>query len=352
MDVLSHWLQYHFWGFAITSLEWFMFDNSVLGHTEIRRRLLERVNSNKIFGSLLFVGPEGVGKRRVALELAQREICFSRSACGVCEGCKLFKTDPLPNEFPNLLRIAPEGKAGIIKVSVIRGSDLVEGGVIAWAHSAPPPGCHRWVVIEDAHRLNKASANILLKTLEEPPPGTFFLLITHRPDSVLPTIQSRSERIAFAPLSSSDMSQIALGHGWGEPELASWAAVSNGTLKYLDRDIFLRACSQIDAWVSIMEGASFKDVSNHLLPDKQSDVAQSQQAAQALEQLMIVLGERIRLLNGMAGRLAQWGQRLGSLPKNQSDLQKGYRYTLEAMRALARNVAPETIMRKISLALH
>jgi DNA polymerase-3 subunit delta' len=328
-----------------------VFDKSILGHTEIRRRLLERINSNKIFGSLLFVGPEGVGKRRVALELAQREICFSRSACGVCEGCKLFKTEPLPNEFPNLLRIAPEGKAGLIKVSVIRENDLVEGGVIAWSHNAPPPGCHRWVVIEDAHRLNKASANILLKTLEEPPPGTFFLLITHRPDSVLPTIQSRSERIAFAPLSSSDLSQIALSHGWSEPELDSWAAVSNGTLKYLDRDMFLRACSQIDAWVSIMEGVSFKDVSKFLLPDKQSDLAQSQQAALALEQLLVVLGGRIRILNGMPSHLAQWAQRLGSLANDRIDLQKSYKYALEAMRALTRNVAPETIMRKISLAL-
>jgi DNA polymerase-3 subunit delta' len=328
-----------------------MFDKSILGHTEIRRRILERINSNKIFGSLLFVGPEGVGKRRVALELAQREICFSRSACGVCEGCKLFKADPLPSEFPNLLRIAPEGKAGLIKVSVIRENDLVEGGVIAWAHNAPPPGCHRWVVIEDAHRLNKASANILLKTLEEPPPGTFFLLVTHRPDSVLPTIQSRSERIAFAPLSYGDMSQIALSRGWGEPELATWAAVSNGTLKYLDRDMFLRACSQIDAWVSIMEGASFKDVSKHLLPDKQSDLAQSQQAALALEQLLVVLGGRIRLLNGLPSHLAQWSQRLDSLSSDQMDLQKSYKYALEAIRALARNVAPETIMRKISLAL-
>jgi DNA polymerase-3 subunit delta' len=251
-----------------------------------------------------------------------------------------------------LLRIAPEGKAGLIKVSVIRENDLVEGGVIAWAHNAPPPRCHRWVVIEDAHRLNKASANILLKTLEEPPPGTFFLLITHRPDSVLPTIQSRSERIAFAPLSSSDLSQIALSHGWGEPELDSWAAVSNGTLKYLDRDMFLRACSQIDAWVSIMEGVSFKDVSKYLLPDKQSDLAQSQQAALALEQLLVVLGGRIRILNGMPSHLAQWAQRLGSLANDQMDLQKCYKYALEAMRALARNVAPETIMRKISLALY
>jgi DNA polymerase-3 subunit delta' len=328
-----------------------VFDESILGHTEIRSRLFDRLNSNKLFGSLLFVGPEGVGKRRVALELAMREICFKRSACGVCEGCKLFKADPLPKEFPNLLRIAPEGKAGLIKVSVIREDELVEGGVINWAYQAPPPGCHRWVVIEDAHRLNKASANILLKTLEEPPPDTFFLLVSHRPGSVLPTIQSRSERVTFGPLSSNDIGQIALSHGWAESELGAWATISNGALKYLDKDMFLKACSQIEAWVSIMEGVSFKDVSKYLLPDKHSELAQSQQVILALEQLLIVLGEQVRIHSGMPSHLEQWTQRLSALANKQIDIQKGYKYTLEAMKHLTRNVAPETILRKISMAL-
>jgi len=328
-----------------------MFDKSILGHTGIRNRLLERVSANKLYGSLLFVGPDGIGKRRVALELAQREICFKRTACGVCEGCKLFKADPLPKEFPNLLRIAPEGKAGIIRVDAIREDELVEGGVIRWAYQAAPPNCHKWVVIEDAHRLGKASANILLKTLEEPPPDTFFLLLTHRPESVLPTIQSRSERITFGSLSPDEVSEIALTHGWEESELDVWITVSNGTLKYLDRDMYMKAYSQIDAWISIMEGVPFKDVSENLLPDKSSDLAQSQQVALALEQLLIVLDEQTRILAGLPGRLTQWTTRLCSLANKQIDVQNGYKYTLEAIRVVSRNVAPETLLRKISLAL-
>jgi DNA polymerase-3 subunit delta' len=329
-----------------------MFDKSILGHNEIRCRLLERVNTVKLYGSLLFVGSDSIGKRRVALELAQREMCFKRSACGVCEGCKLFKAEPLPKEFPNLLRIAPEGKAGLIKVDTIREDDLVEGGVINWAYHAPPPNCHRWIVIEDAHRLGKASANILLKTLEEPPPDTFFLLLTHRPESVLPTIQSRSERVVFSPLSPDETSEIALSHGWDKSELDVWIAVSNGTLKYLDRDMFERACSQIDAWVSILEGVPFKDVSENLLPDKSGELAQSQQVVLALEQLLIVLDEQVRVAKGLPGHLTQWTARFTSLANKQINAQNGYKYALEAMRMLSRNAAPETLLRKISLALN
>jgi len=329
-----------------------MFDKSILGHNEIRSRLLERVNTGKLYGSLLFIGPDGIGKRRVALELAQREMCFKRSACGVCEGCKLFNTYPLPKEFPNLLRIAPEGKAGIIKVDTIREDDLVEGGVINWAYKAPPHGCHRWIVIEDAHRLGKGSANILLKTLEEPPPDTFFLLLTHRPESVLPTIQSRSERVVFSPLSQSEIAEIALSHGWDKSELDVWIALSNGTLKYLDRNLFEKACSQIDAWVSILEGAPFRDVSECLLPDKSVELAQSQQVLQALEHLLIVLDEQVRVTKGMPGHLTQWAARFASLANKHVNVQDGYKCALEAMRALPRNVAPETLLREISFALN
>ncbi|MDR1841964.1 MAG: hypothetical protein LBQ86_08625 [Holophagales bacterium] len=328
-----------------------MFDESIVGHGEIRKRLLGRVNSDKLYGSLLFAGPDAIGKRRVALELAQRELCFKRTACGYCEGCKIFKTDPLPKEFPNMLRIAPEGKAGIIKVDAIRGDELVEGGVIMWAHQAAPPGCHRWIVIEDAHRLGKSSANMLLKTLEEPPPGTFFLLLTHRPESVLPTIRSRSERIAFGPLSATEIRKIAFARGWDESELDAWAAVSNGTLKYLEKEAFERACSQIDAWISMLEGVPFYSVSESLLPDKSSELAQSQQVTMALEHLLIALDERARIQSGLPGRLPQWSARLGALVNKQIDTQNGYKYTLEAMRALTRNVTPESLLRKISLAL-
>jgi DNA polymerase-3 subunit delta' len=307
--------------------------------------------SNKLSGSLLFSGLDGIGKRRVALELAQREICFSKSACGKCEGCRIFKADPLPNEFPNLLRIAPEGKAGLIKVDAIREDALVEGGVIQWAFRAPPPRCHRWVIIEDAHRLGKSSANILLKPLEEPPAGTFFILLTHKPGSVMPTILSRIERVPFGPLSPDETRAVALDNGWDEQELDEWVAISNGTLKFLHRDAFEKACSQIDAWVSILEGIPFSEASDSLFPDKSSELAIGQQVALALEQLLVALDELIRIKNGLHAKLLRWAPRLGSLARQPINVRDGFKCALEAIRALSRNVAHDAVLRKIALAL-
>ena len=211
-----------------------MFDPQIKGHQVLRQRLLERAQGGRMGGSLLFTGPEGVGKRRVAMELAQRELCFSRTACGQCEGCRMFKGELLPVELPNFLRIAPEGKAGLIRIGSIREDDLVEGGVIQWAHRAPPPRCHRWILIEDAHRLNGSSANMLLKVLEEPPAGTHFLLVTHRPEAMLQTIRSRCERIAFQPLTLDETWAVARSAGWEQDQRERWTALASGTLRYLE----------------------------------------------------------------------------------------------------------------------
>jgi DNA polymerase-3 subunit delta' len=331
-----------------------VFDESLLGHMGARARLLGLLGSGGLPGSMLLAGPDAVGKRRVAMELAQREMCLARSACGRCAACAAFRADPPPRALPNLLRVAPEGRAGLIRADSIRGDEIAEGGVIAWGHLAPPPGCHRWVLIEDAHRLGRHGANMLLKALEEPPPGTFFLLTTHRPESVLPTIRSRAERVAFGPLDEESLRRIARGRGWGGQELDAMLALSGGTLKYLEAAAFRRACSQIDAWVSIMEGAPFRGASADLLPDKGSGEPQGRQVAAALELLLAVLGERERLRCGLPGRLAgldRWGGRLRALAGRELDTRSGCARALEAMRLLDRNAAPEPLLRNVSLSL-
>jgi hypothetical protein len=108
------------------------------------------------------------------------------------------------------------------------------------------------------------------------------------------------------------------------------------------------------AWVSILEGEQFRNASADLLPDKSSDVAQSQQVAAALEQLLLVLGEMERVRHGRAGRLSEldgWGDRLRALAGRRPDVGNGCARALEAMRLLGRNVSPEPLLRNVSLAL-
>ncbi len=322
----------------------------LVGHRAVRERLLERVQSERLGGSLLLVGPDGVGKRRVAMELAQRELCFRRSACGQCQGCLMFK-GALPVELPNLLRIAPEGKAGLIRIGAIRGDDLVEGGVIQWAHRAPAPGCHRWILVEDAHRLNGASANMLLKTLEEPPPGTHFLLVTHRPEAMLQTIRSRCERIGFQPLSAEETWAVARREGWEENSREPWTALAAGTLRYLEPEAFQRASDQVDAWITLAGGGAFNDACAPLLPAKEADASQGDQVGKALDILLLVLADVARCRDGKALRLTPWAAGIERLAASALALEKPQGRLFEAQRNLIRNPSPDSLLREISLTL-
>jgi DNA polymerase-3 subunit delta' len=328
-----------------------MFDPSLLGHRALRQRLLDRASAGRLGRTLLFAGPEGVGKRRVALELAMRELCFRRTACGSCGGCAPFQSDPLPVELPNLLRIAPEGKAGLIRIGAIRGDDVVEGGVIAWATLAPPPGCHRLVLIEDAHRLHGPSANILLKVLEEPPPLTRFILVTHRPEAMLQTIRSRAERIAFAPLDPGEAWAVAERAGWKAAERASWSALSEGTLRFLDEADFARAVAQVGAWVALARGAAFKEAAGPLLPDKEADLGQAEQLRQALELLLRLLAEVARARAGAPPALAGWEEDVRTLAASSLALKPVEDLAFEALRHLARNPQADLLLREVALAL-
>ena len=327
-----------------------MFDPLLIGHEAVRRRLLDRAQAGRMGGSLLFTGPEGVGKRRVAMELAQRELCISRSACGQCEGCRMFKGE-LPVELPNFLRIAPEGKAGLIRIGTIREDDLVEGGVIQWAHRAPPPRCERWIMVEDAHRLNGPSANMLLKILEEPPAGTHFLLITHRPEAMLQTIRSRCERIAFQPLSAAETWAVASRSGWPEAQRESWTALASGTLRYLEPETFQRASESLEAWIQLAAGAAFSERAGALLPDKTATISQGEQVSQCLDLLLLVLADVARLREGKPARLGPWAESLAKLAGSALDLDAPQAGVFEALRNLARNPSPESLLREISMTL-
>lgn len=325
-----------------------MFDPGIQGHHGVRQRLVDRVAAGKLPGALLLAGPEAVGKRRVALELAQRELCFRRTACGGCAGCAPFKADPLPVELPNLLRIAPEGKAGLIKVGAVRGDDLVEGGVIAWAHQAALPGTHRWILVEDAHRLNGASANMLLKTLEEPPPGTHFLLVTHRPDAVLQTIRSRAERLVLGPLTETEAWSAAEAAGWETSQREAWSALASGTLRYLDPEAYGRSVAQVEAWLELAEGRPFAEASRPLLPDKDSGQAQNVQVADALEWLLRILAEAGRLASGRPGTLGPWSGRIGGLGLEAPRIKGVQEAVHRSQRHLARNPYAESLLREIA----
>jgi DNA polymerase-3 subunit delta' len=151
-------------------------------------QLLHAKQSQRLPHALMFVGVEGIGKRRLAEQFASLLLCRGNGteACRQCHGCHLF----LANSHPDLLRIEPEEEGKAITVDQIRS-------VIKQTNESPHAGGYRVIIIDPAGAMNINAANALLKTLEEPTPNTLMILISS-PGSRLPaTILSRCQKFVF-----------------------------------------------------------------------------------------------------------------------------------------------------------
>jgi DNA polymerase-3 subunit delta' len=138
------------------------------------RELRRRIAQDRLPHALLLTGPGGWGERTLANWLALHLL-------GADEGA-----DAETLAHPDLRWISPDG--ALIKIDAIR--ELAE-----FAQGTPQAAPRKVAVVLDAHAMNRNAANALLKTLEEPPPGTHLLLVTSRPGYLLPTVRSRCQRV-------------------------------------------------------------------------------------------------------------------------------------------------------------
>jgi DNA polymerase III delta' subunit len=154
--------------------------------------------SGSIPQSTVFIGPSGVGKKRTAKAFFQWINCEDRtvdSPCGVCSQCRKISE----NRHADLIEIAPEKDQILV-------DDLRE--MKKTLFFPPIEGKMRFILIDQAHKLNAASANSILKILEEPPAHTRFFLITHERGLLLPTIVSRSQFVHFSPLDEATLKTL------------------------------------------------------------------------------------------------------------------------------------------------
>lgn len=206
-----------------------MIFSQILGH-ERQKDILRRVlASGRLAHAYLFTGPEGVGKRLMALALVRALFC-PQQGCGTCVACR--KVDHF--NHPDLHLLEPEGAS--IKIEQVRG---IQREFSYRPLEAPRKVC----LIEHPEKMQTAAANALLKTLEEPSGEALFILLSAHPEQVLPTIRSRCQPLPFGRLPA-ELLKKDLVRRLEIDETAGHllAALSEGSFRKAlgrDRDLFL-----------------------------------------------------------------------------------------------------------------
>lgn len=174
----------------------------IVGHQAVRERLRKLADLSEHPQSFLFVGPENVGKRAVALEFAWKLLGREKDFPARSEE---------DASHPDIFLLKPERvtEKGKTREKNIPVESIREG--IEFLSRYPLVGRKRVLIIDDAHRLSHGAQNALLKTLEEPNITSVIILITHDPAALLDTIHSRLQRIGFSFVPESIMRELALG---------------------------------------------------------------------------------------------------------------------------------------------
>jgi DNA polymerase-3 subunit delta' len=192
------------------------------GHWEGEEAFVDGLRGGRLHHAWLIGGPQGIGKATLAYRVARTVLDPRRSRDPAISDLNVPPNDPAARQVaalshPNfaVLRRAPatdkKAASATIPVEAVRRALAMFGSTAA-------DGGYRVCIVDSAEDLTIASANALLKMIEEPPPRSLFLIVSHAPQRVLPTIRSRCRRLLLRPLDRADVrSAIAsLGPGWAE----------------------------------------------------------------------------------------------------------------------------------------
>jgi DNA polymerase-3 subunit delta' len=214
-----------------------MFDQ-LTGNERVKQLLRRMLGSGRVPGALLLSGEEAVGKKLFALEIAKALNCRTPQgveACGTCPACVRMSrfNYPQSDESDDWKKIIWTDYGDVGMVVAPKRLLLVEQmrQIESEANFRPFEGKARVFIVDDADKFNDASANALLKTLEEPPPTSHIILITSRPAMLLPTIRSRCQTIRFSPLTAAEIEQHLLKNKLATPaEAGLRARAGNGSI--------------------------------------------------------------------------------------------------------------------------
>jgi DNA polymerase-3 subunit delta' len=190
----------------------------VTGHSRVAEVLRRAVDTGRVPPTILFHGRNGVGKRTMAMAFVSYLICQDRhdgDSCGVCSNCRRMAE----GGYVDLVVIEPE--KATIKIDQVREA-------MPRLLFEPVIGPFKFLLIDDAHTMSAEAANAALKTLEEPPSNTIFILVTSSPDVLPRTVLSRSFMVPFCPVSAGETVDFLVSRRGVEPDTARSAAALSG----------------------------------------------------------------------------------------------------------------------------
>jgi DNA polymerase-3 subunit delta' len=208
--------------------------SEVIGQQRSLEILCSALGNGRLHHAYLFVGPEGVGKRTVALGLAKALHCeeAANDFCGRCAACARIQNGNHPDV--RLVEILEDKK----EISIKQVRDIEKD-----LNFRSFSGKRKIAIIDPATSMNLSAQNALLKTLEEPPQDSLLILIAANAGGLLPTLRSRCLRLPFGPLARDAVAEFLITNKGIEKEEARFlAAVSMGSLGAalrLDKEEFL-----------------------------------------------------------------------------------------------------------------
>lgn len=184
-------------------------------HQAAWAQLMSSVNSNRLPHALMLIAPSGSGRRQFAEAFSAFLLCDAdtNQPCGHCKQCLLYAS----GNHPDVMILAPELNSKAIKIDLVRkATHFVE-------QTANQANATKIVIIQPAEAMAQAAANSLLKSLEEPPGKTLFMLIAEPGAAVLPTLRSRCQPVVLGTATDAEAMDWLAAHSHAEPQQLSAA---------------------------------------------------------------------------------------------------------------------------------
>ena len=278
--------------------------SDIVGQGPITQTLTQAVAHGRTSHAYLFCGPRGTGKTSTARVLAKSLNCTMRpptvgDPCGACDNCRAIDN----GSFIDLIEVDAASNRGIDEIRDLREK----------VRFAPTVGRNKVYIIDEAHALTNDAFNAFLKTLEEPPPHSVFVLATTEPERLPPTIVSRCQRFDFHRIAMQDMTDRLAGIAQEEG-----AEVSPEVLRLIGR----------------ASGGSLRDGTNLL--DQLITSFGSRVSVEQARELLGISGEESALAlvkHLLTGNTAQALEVINGVADEGVDLRPLHRMTVELLRA-------------------